>query len=307
MRVVTTKAELRDALRRHRDESIGLVPTMGYLHEGHLSLMRAARRETDFVVATIFVNPTQFGPGEDLDRYPRDEAGDRASCEEIGVDLLWMPPIADVYAPDHTTTVTVAEVTDGLCGTSRPGHFAGVATIVTKLFNLVRPHRAYFGQKDYQQLAMIRRLARDLDMPVTVVGLPIVREPDGLAMSSRNAYLEADERRDARQLSRAIAAVDRAWRSGQRDASSLRTLLRETLSAAPLVRVDYAEIVDPDDLAPLTGTVPDGRPPVALVAAFLGSTRLIDNRLLGADPQPDGGRRTTAAPRGARALPDEIG
>lgn len=278
MQTVVTKEALRAAIAPHRGGSIGFVPTMGYLHEGHMSLFRAARAANDFVVASIFVNPTQFAEGEDLDVYPRDPEGDSAKCVECGVDLLWMPPVDSVYAPDHSTTVTVEGITAGLCGVTRPDHFQGVATICTKLFNLVQPDRAYFGEKDFQQLAMIRRMVRDLDIPLEIVGMPIVREEDGIAMSSRNAYLSAEERSQGLALSRGLAAAEAAFTRGERDASKLRAAVVESIDDAPLARLDYAEVVDAETLAPLHA--PITRPVVCAVAAHLGSTRLIDNRVL---------------------------
>jgi pantoate--beta-alanine ligase len=281
MRIVTTKTALRAALAPHRGASIGFVPTMGYLHAGHVSLMDAARTECDVVVASIFVNPTQFGPNEDLDAYPRDPEGDAEACRNAGVDVLWMPPVADVYDPDHSTTVHVDGLTNTLCGRSRPGHFDGVTTIVTKLFNLVQPTHAYFGEKDFQQLAVIRRMVRDLDMPLEVVGMPIVREPDGLAMSSRNAYLSPDERRAALVLSRALGAVRRAFEGGERRVATLRTILGDTLAAEPLARTDYAELLDAESLtAPSGPELGDARPTLCALAVFVGRTRLIDNTLL---------------------------
>ncbi|MCB9519379.1 MAG: pantoate--beta-alanine ligase [Myxococcales bacterium] len=277
MQILTTKSELRSALSG--PAQTGLVPTMGFLHEGHMSLFRQARAENERVVATVFVNPTQFGPTEDLDRYPRDPDGDAAKCAESGVDILWMPPRDEVYGPRHATTVTVAGLTDGLCGRSRPTHFAGVATIVTKLFALVRPERAYFGEKDYQQLAVIRQMAADLDLGVDVIGMPIVREADGLAMSSRNKYLSAEDRAAALALSRALRAAAEAFDAGSRDADTLVAGLTAELHAAPGVALEYAEIVDAETLAPATGTL--AGPARALVAARVGQTRLIDNIAIG--------------------------
>jgi pantoate--beta-alanine ligase len=258
---------------------------MGYLHEGHLSLMREARRLADApearrvgrpgrAVATIFVNPTQFGPNEDLARYPRDLEGDLAKCGAAGIDRVLAPSDpARVYAAAHETWVTVERVSQGLCGGARPGHFRGVATIVAKLFNLTLPHAAVFGEKDFQQLAVIRAMVRDLSFGIDVVGMPIVREPDGLALSSRNAYLSPDERGRALSLSRALFDARDAAGRGERDAESLRARAREGLAAAG-VRVDYVELVDPERLEPVTRAEPGTR---MLVAAFVGKTRLIDN------------------------------
>jgi pantoate--beta-alanine ligase len=257
-----------------------LVPTMGYLHDGHLSLLREARRRADLggrrglAVASIFVNPTQFGPNEDLSRYPRDLEGDLARCAAAGIDRVLAPADpALVYHPAHETWVTVEKVSQGLCGASRPGHFRGVATIVAKLLNLTLPHVALFGEKDYQQLAVIRAMVRDLSFGVEIVGMPIVREPDGLALSSRNAYLSAEERVKALALSRALFAARDAAGRGERDAEALRARARETITAAG-ARVDYVEVVHPETLAPVARAEPGS---VILVAAFVGKTRLIDN------------------------------
>ena len=265
----------RDTGRR-----IALVPTMGFLHEGHLSLMREARRRADrggtrgLALATIFVNPAQFGPGEDLARYPRDLAGDLAKCADAGVDWVLSPESPDrIYPPGFETWVDVERVSRGLCGERRPGHFRGVATVVAKLFGLSRPHAAVFGEKDWQQLQVIRAMVRDLDMGVEVVGMPIVREDDGLALSSRNAYLTADERGRARVLSRSLLEARRRAAAGERDAARLAAAAAEEISAAGL-RPDYVEVVHPDSLAPLVRAEPGSR---MLVAAFAGSTRLIDN------------------------------
>lgn len=272
--------QVRCAAARAEGARIALVPTMGFLHEGHLSLMREARRRADaggrrgLVVASIFVNPTQFGPSEDLSRYPRDLEGDLAKCGEAGVDRVLAPAAPElVFPPSHQTWVEVTGVSQGLCGASRPGHFRGVATVVAKLFNLTRPHVALFGAKDYQQLQVIRAMARDLSMDVEIVGMPIVREPDGLALSSRNAYLSKAERERALALSRALfAARDRAS-AGTRDAATLRSGIERDLALAA-DRIDYVEIVHPDTLAPVARAEPGS---VALVAAFVGKTRLIDN------------------------------
>ena len=249
---------------------------MGYLHEGHLSLMREARRRAGpegLALATIFVNPTQFGPKEDLARYPRDLQGDLAKCASAGVDWVLAPEPGDVYAADHQTWVEVTGASQGLCGERRPGHFRGVATVVAKLFNLARPHLALFGEKDWQQLQVIRAMSRDLDFGVEVVGLPIVREPDGLALSSRNAYLSADERRRALAISRALLEAQARTGRGERDAAALVAAAARDLEAAGL-RVDYVEIVHPTALGRVARAEPGSR---MLVAAFAGATRLIDN------------------------------
>jgi pantoate--beta-alanine ligase len=262
---------------------IALVPTMGFLHDGHLSLMREARRRADqggkpgLSLATIFVNPAQFGPGEDLARYPRDLEGDLAKCGAAGVDVVLAPDEpAAVYPAGFQTWVEVSEVSKGLCGERRPGHFRGVATVVAKLFGLSRPHLALFGEKDWQQLQVLRRMSIDLDMGVDVVGMPIVREADGLAMSSRNAYLTADERGRAVAISRALAEARRRAGQGERDPSTLASAVRAALESAGM-RVDYVELVHPETLRPVERAVPGTR---ALVAVFLGRTRLIDNLAL---------------------------
>lgn len=280
MKIVTTKSDLREALAPHRAKTIGFAPTMGFLHAGHMSLFRAASSENDIAVASIFVNPTQFGEGEDLDTYPRDPEGDADKCRQCGIDVLWMPETPSVYADNHSSTVQVTGPTAGLCGAKRPGHFDGVTTIVAKLFNLVQPTRAYFGQKDYQQLATIRRMVRDLDFPIDVVGMPIVREPDGLALSSRNKYLSTEERETALALSRSLAAIASLYEQGERRATVLQEHLRTLLGAAEGVRVDYADVVDAASLTQVGNNPLDG-PLVAAVAAFVGSTRLIDNREMG--------------------------
>jgi pantoate--beta-alanine ligase len=277
MILARTIAEARTHLRPYRLEShtIGFVPTMGALHEGHLSLARQAAAECDLVVASIFVNPLQFGPAEDLDAYPRDLEGDIAMLEPIGVGLVFTPEPAELTPSGRRTTVVVEGLTSGFEGASRPTHFAGVTTIVTKLFNIVQPDRAYFGEKDFQQLAVIGQMVRDLDMPVVVVGCPTVREPDGLAMSSRNVYLSPEERAQALVLSAALREVADKWEG---DAEQAREALRTRIGTAPGVRLDYAEVVDPETLQPLEGVV-EG-PAQAVVAAFVGATRLIDNTRL---------------------------
>lgn len=279
MQEIVSIADMRAWADRTRGagQRIGLVPTMGYLHAGHLSLVGEARRRADMCVASIFVNPLQFGPSEDLDRYPRDLPRDRAALDGAGVDVLYLPSAAEMYPPHFQTEVAVTRVTTGLCGRSRPGHFRGVTTVVTKLFNAVKPHVAVFGEKDFQQLAVIRRMAADLDTGIEVVGAPIVREPDGLAMSSRNAYLSAAERAAALCLSRALATACAAVAGGARDASAILGAARAVLDAQPLARVDYAELVDADSLEPvesLAGSV------LLALAVFIGRTRLIDNAVL---------------------------
>jgi pantoate--beta-alanine ligase len=295
---LSTIADVRAACDRARSEGrrVGLVPTMGFLHEGHRSLMRAARAETDFVVVTIFVNPLQFGADEDLDRYPRDLAGDLAQCDAEGIDVVFAPPASEMYpngAP--RTTVHVDGLTEGLCGAARPTHFDGVTTVVTKLFAIVGPCAAFFGRKDAQQLAVIRRMAADLDLPVAVVGCPLVREPDGLARSSRNAYLSTAERAAALVLYRSLTAAADAVREGERDVTRLVDQVRATVAAEPLVELEYAEVRALDDLAPVAQL--DGEVLLA-VAARVGATRLIDNVMFsvrGTDVYADLGTRSEGA------------
>lgn len=260
---------------------VGLVPTMGYLHEGHLSLVRAARAECASVVVSIFVNPTQFGPNEDLARYPRDLPRDLALLAKENVDLVWMPEVEDVYPPSFQTWVTVEEITRPLEGSMRPGHFRGVATVVAKLFNAVQPDRAYFGQKDAQQAAVIRQMARDLDFNLKVVVCPIWREPDGLAMSSRNIYLSPAERQAATVLSRALKTALAAYAAGERSAEALRQVMSQTIQSEPLANLQYVSCADPDTLQELQGALTGGA--LLSMAVFIGNTRLIDNLLVGGD------------------------
>lgn len=283
MRVVRTVADVRRAVSdaRARGASIGLVPTMGALHDGHLSLVRAARERNDLVVMSLFVNPTQFGPSEDLARYPRDEERDARLAEDAGVDVLFAPDVAEVYPDGFATTIHIAGITDVLDGASRgAGHFDGVATVVTKLFQMIAPDDAYFGQKDAQQVLVIRRLVRDLDMPVRVVACPIVREADGLAMSSRNVYLDPAARVQATALNRALVAAEQAVAEGRTDASAVVGAASKVLAAAG-IEPEYLELRSPDDLRELARV--EG-PALLAVAARVGSARLIDNRILEATP-----------------------
>jgi pantoate--beta-alanine ligase len=260
---------------RARGRSIALVPTMGFFHEGHLSLMRRAKALGDTLVVSLFVNPTQFGPGEDLDAYPSKLREDAELAEREGTDLLFCPQREDMYHPDHSTWVDVHDLGTGLCGRSRPTHFRGVTTIVGKLFNLVQPTHAVFGEKDWQQLAIIRRMVRDLDFPVTIVGSPIVREPDGLAMSSRNSYLLPGERTQAPALQAGLQLARNLVRKGTADVEELTARVREFYADnLPLGRIDYLEVVDPDSLRPLA-RIEDGG--LIAVAMHLGRARLIDN------------------------------
>ena len=301
MIVVERIADLRarcEAARR-AGRTVGLVPTMGFFHEGHLSLMRAARANDDLVVTTVFVNPLQFGPDEDLDSYPRDVGADTAAAEAEGVDILFTPSVPEMYPEPTVTTVHVAGLTEGLCGAARPTHFDGVTTVVAKLFSIVGPCTAYFGRKDFQQLAVVRRMAADLDLPVEVAGCPLVREHDGVAMSSRNAYLSADERERARGLFAGLRAAAAAVENGERDAARVRAAL-EAEVARHGVDVEYAEVRRADDLTPLTEL--DGEVVVA-VAAPVGRARLIDNvtmQIAGAEVAVDLGVVTLATQESTR-------
>lgn len=277
MDVVTTIEEYR-RLRAAMRGTVGAVPTMGYLHEGHLALVRRARAENDHVVVSIFVNPTQFGPNEDFARYPRDPDRDLTLLRAEGVDVVFMPAVEEMYPEGFVTYVNVERLTDRLEGAHRPGHFRGVTTVVTKLFHILQPHRAYFGQKDAQQLIVIRRMTRDLAFPVEIVDVPTVREPDGLAMSSRNVYLSPDERRAATVLFRALERARELWNSGIRDGDQLREAMRQVIEAEPLARADYVSVADPETLEEL-GAI-EGRA-LASLAVRLGSTRLIDCAWLG--------------------------
>jgi len=284
--VVRDRASLAERLEgvRAGGRTVGLVPTMGALHEGHLVLVdEAKRRGAGFVVVTIFVNPLQFGPGEDLDRYPRTLDADVAACRERGVDLVWAPPPGGMYPEGFQTHVEVEEVTAPLEGVHRPGHFRGVTTVVTKLFNVASPCLAVFGRKDYQQLATIRRMARDLDMRVEVVGHPTVREADGLALSSRNRYLSREQRERALGIARGLGAACVAFEGGERDRARLEALAREPVER-DFDRVDYVAVADPDSLDPIEGRC--GERTLLAVAAHLGDTRLIDNVVLGEDGPP---------------------
>jgi pantoate--beta-alanine ligase len=268
---------------RDRGKRVGLVPTMGALHHGHLELIRRCREVSDFVVVSIFVNPTQFGAGEDFGRYPRPLDHDLRQCESAGVDLVFAPTVATVYPRGADSTfVEVPGLSNVLEGASRPGHFRGVATVVLKLFTMVQPDLAIFGQKDYQQQLVIRHMVEDLHVPVELLIAPTVREADGLALSSRNRYLSPDERRAAPVLFRALERARHAIVAGEQRADRVRQILRDTLESEPLVRPDYAELADAETLEPL-GDLGKGRAAVALLAARLGTTRLLDNALVAVD------------------------
>ncbi|HKO13428.1 MAG TPA: pantoate--beta-alanine ligase [Acidobacteriaceae bacterium] len=279
MQIVRTIAETRAAVAaaRAQGRTVGLVPTMGALHEGHLSLIRAARAACDVVVATIFVNPKQFGPTEDFTQYPRSFDADCDLLRAENVDILFAPALDEMYLPGATTFVEVAEISDRLDGVSRPGHFRGVATVVAKLFNIVAPDRAFFGQKDAAQVAILRRMVRDLNCPLEIVVCPIVREPDGLAMSSRNSYLSADDRHRALILSRTLRHIEQQIATGVTSAAALIATGLGVLAEQPSARLDYLRVVDPDTLA----DIPDiSKGALIAIAAWIGSTRLIDNILI---------------------------
>ncbi len=284
MKTVSSPGEmLRESLAARRaGRRVGLVPTMGYLHEGHLSLVRRCRRECDLTAVSIFVNPAQFGPGEDLDRYPRDVERDSAFLEAEGVEILFAPAVEEVYPPGYATHVDVERLGDRLCGAFRPGHFRGVATVVAKLFNMTRPHAAYFGQKDWQQAVIIRRVTADLDFDLEIVVCPTVREEDGLAMSSRNAYLTPEERRAAPSLHAALEAARRGAGDRFRSAPEIREFVASRLRETPL-RLQYVEVVRAHDLEPVASL--KGEILVA-AAAHLGTTRLIDNVII-KTPNPE--------------------
>ena len=276
MQIIKTVEELRPIIQEWRSQglSVGLVPTMGYLHAGHKSLIVKAVSENDRVVVSDFVNPTQFGANEDLSTYPRDLERDAAVCQEAGASLVFHPEPEEMYAPDSCTFVDMDSLTKGLCGKSRPTHFRGVCTVVCKLFHIVTPDRAYFGQKDAQQLAVIRRMVRDLNFGISIVGCPIVREADGLAMSSRNAYLGEEERKAALILHSSLALGEKMLEDGERDARKVREAILGRLNTEPLARVDYVELVDAESLEPVEKAE---KPILAAIAVYIGQTRLIDN------------------------------
>jgi len=259
---------------RQEGKTIAFVPTMGFFHEGHLNLMREGRKRCDLVIVSLFVNPTQFGPSEDFQKYPRNFERDRKMAEEVGVDLLFAPLSKEMYPPDHQTVVRIEKVTRGLCGRSRPTHFQGVATVVTMLFNIVMPHIAIFGEKDFQQLATIRQMVKDLHMDVEIIGMPTVREADGLAMSSRNIYLRPEERQAALSLHRSLNRAEQLLQKGERKAEKILKEMEGIVLSEPLVKIDYVQVCNPttlEDLIEIEGDV------VIALAAYVGKTRLIDN------------------------------
>ena len=278
MKIVGTVKEVREQVKEWKKQglSVGFVPTMGYLHEGHKSLMEAARKDNDKVVVSIFVNPMQFGPTEDLATYPRDLDHDAALCESVGVDLIFHPEAEEMYEKDFCSFVDMTGLTEGLCGKTRPIHFRGVCTVVNKLFNIVTPDHAYFGQKDGQQLAVIKRMVRDLNMDIEIVGCPIVREEDGLAKSSRNTYLSPEERKAALILSKTVA-LGKELAKTEKDANKVVEAMKENIKTEPLAKIDYVEAVDALSMAPvekLEGTC------MLAMAVYIGKTRLIDNTLI---------------------------
>ncbi|HXV28963.1 MAG TPA: pantoate--beta-alanine ligase [Sinorhizobium sp.] len=280
MKTISTIAELRSALAEHRraGRSIGLVPTMGYLHVGHMELVRRARSENDVVVASIFVNPLQFGPNEDLAKYPRDLARDQEMLAGGGVDFLFAPGVSDMYPQPMETVVDLPKLGSELEGAVRPGHFAGVATVVTKLFNIVQPDRAYFGEKDFQQLQIIRRMVEDMAQPVAVIGVPTVREADGLACSSRNVYLTADERRAAAIVPKALDEAERLIASGTTDPAAVERGIIEFLSSEPLAQPEVVALRDPETLEPINEI--GEKPVLLLLFVRFGTTKLLDNRVI---------------------------
>ena len=279
MKVVSSLDELRSA-KSDLLSPLGLVPTMGFLHEGHISLVKRAKAECKSVGVSIFVNPTQFGEGEDLEAYPRDLPRDLRLLEEKGVDLVWVPTTEDVYPTDSQTWVVVEELTKRLEGGQRPGHFRGVTTVVAKLFNAFQPDRAYFGQKDAQQALVIQRMVKDLLLPIEIVVCPIVREEDGLAMSSRNAYLSPEQRRAAMVLHQALRDAAERFKNGERDAEVLRGSMLAVIQDEPLARVQYVSVADPDTLEEVQGEIQNA---LLSMAVYVGETRLIDNAMLGVD------------------------
>ncbi len=279
MKMIKTVKEMYDYTghAKKKGQKVGLVPTMGYLHEGHLSLIRAAKKDCDLIVTSIFVNPIQFGIGEDYEDYPRDLTRDAALAQEAGAGLIFAPSVGEMYPAGYRTFVHVEGLTDYLCGTSRPGHFRGVTTVVMKLFHIVQPHLAYFGQKDAQQVTVIERMVEDLNIPVRIVRVPIVREKDGLALSSRNLYLNHEERQQAPVLYRALREAETLVEKGERKVSIVKDHMKDMISRAPLASIDYVEIVDGKTMEPVE--VIKGKILIALAVKF-GKTRLIDNVLL---------------------------
>lgn len=279
MKISGSIKETRDLVKEWKSQgmSVALVPTMGYLHEGHKSLMERARKENDKVVVSVFVNPMQFGPNEDLEAYPRDLEHDSKICEAAGVDLIFHPEVSEMYGPDFHSFVDMSVLPEQLCGKSRPVHFRGVQTVVSKLFHIVPANRAYFGQKDAQQLAIIRRMVIDLDFDIEIIGCPIVREADGLAKSSRNTYLSQEERAQAVILNQSLEEAMKAIESGEKDAAKVKQIITDKLNTCPLAKIDYVEVVSFDNIQPIKKI--EGAVLIA-IAVYIGSTRLIDNRIM---------------------------
>jgi pantoate--beta-alanine ligase len=276
MQVVNTIAEMKQ-IRAKLAGTVGFVPTMGYLHEGHLELVRHAKTENGFAVVSIFVNPTQFGPKEDFEKYPRDTPRDLASLEKVGTDYVFMPTPADMYPPNFNSWVEVQQVTDRLEGAARPGHFRGVATVVAKLFNIVQPTRSYFGQKDAQQCVVIRKMVKDLDMPLEMIIVPTVREQDGLAMSSRNVYLSPEMRQQAPVLYKSLQLAEKLWQQGEKDAAKIRQQMTALIQKQPLAQIEYIDVADTETLAELKTIKSSAL--ISMVVRF-GHTRLLDNIIL---------------------------
>lgn len=279
MKIIKTIEELRPIIKGWKREglTVGLVPTMGYLHDGHKSLIVKAVSENDKVVVSDFVNPTQFGANEDLSSYPRDIERDAALCEAAGADIIFHPEPEEMYFPDKCTFVDMDKLTKGLCGKTRPVHFSGVCTVVSKLFNIVTPNRAYFGQKDAQQLAVIKRMVRDLNFDITIVGCPIVREADGLALSSRNTYLNAEERKAALILNKSLTIGKEMIEAGEKDVEKVREAITKSLQTEPLAKIDYVEIVNSENMEPMEQI---NSSVLVAIAVYIGKTRLIDNVML---------------------------
>ncbi|MDE6760075.1 MAG: pantoate--beta-alanine ligase [Lachnospiraceae bacterium] len=279
MQILGSIKETRSQVKSWKEQGlkVALVPTMGYLHEGHKSLIDRARAENDKVVVSIFVNPMQFGPGEDLEAYPRDLERDSKICEKGGVDLIFHPEVEEMYGPDFHGFVDMTVLPEKLCGASRPVHFKGVQTVVTKLFHIIPAHRAYFGQKDAQQLAIIRRMVIDLDFDIEIIGCPIIREADGLAKSSRNTYLSEEERKQAVILNASLEEAMKAIEEGEQDAAKIKAKITEKLNTCPLARIDYVEVVSFDNIQPIDKI--EGAVLIA-IAVYIGTTRLIDNRII---------------------------
>ena len=279
MKISESIKETRDLVKEWKSQgmSVALVPTRGYLHEGHKSLRERARKENDKVVVSVFVNPMQFGPNEDLEAYPRDLEHDSKICEAAGVDLIFHPEVSEMYGPDFHSFVDMSVLPEQLCGKSRPVHFRGVQTVVSKLFHIVPANRAYFGQKDAQQLAIIRRMVIDLDFDIEIIGCPIVREADGLAKSSRNTYLSEEERAQAVILNQSLEEAMKAIESGEKDAAKVKQIITDKLNTCPLAKIDYVEVVSFDNIQPIEKI--EGAVLIA-IAVYIGSTRLIDNRIM---------------------------